>query len=347
MTNNPLISVLVSTYNSIEFIEGKIKDLIDQTIFERIEIIIINSGSLQNEDEVIRKYLKIYSNIKYIFTEERESIYKAWNRGIKLSSGEFITNANTDDRLKNDAFEILSSVLQDKPDVALVYGDQYITSISNQSFVEAELNSRSKAYSSPDYNYFNQLDRGLVFSQPMWRASLHSKDNIWFNEDYEICGDYEFQLKISQKYKLFHISKLLGTFYLSPQRRNKSYNNLKNVIIERQKISEPYIRDYILNCKNDYLIEIINKKLKTYTNLPIPVFYLIKRFRLLINNSLVYNKYFYTIEFAYFFSILTFLKLGHKNKAIKLSKKILKYSYSERIDIEKRKLLKEFLGKIT
>ncbi len=335
----PLVSVIVSTYNSEEFIEDKIRDLIAQTIFERTEIIIINSGSTQNEDKIVKKYLDNYSNIKYIRTEHRESIYKAWNRGIQMATGQFITNANTDDRLKNNAFEILSNYLLANPDIALVYADQYVTSVPNQLFEETRLDPKAKAYRSPDYNYFYQLDRGLVFSQPMWRAELHFEDNIWYDENYEICGDYEFQLKISQKYKMHHIPEFLGTFYLSPGKKNKSHNNLDAVIKERQKISEPYIRDYILRKDEKFLQEIIRNEFNKYIKIPIPLFYIWKRFSLFLKPGLVYSKYFYTIEFAYYFSILTYLKLGYKNFALKLANRFLRYSKSNRINIERSKLL--------
>jgi len=340
MIKIPVISIIVSTYNSEEFIEGKIKDLLAQTIFEQTEIIIVNSGSLQSEEEIVKKYLNNYSNIKYIRTENRESIYGAWNRGIKMARGQFITNANTDDRLKNNAFEILSNYLLTNPEIALVYADQYVTSVPNQPFEETKSDSKAIAYKSPDYNYFYQLDRGLVFSQPMWRAKLHFEDNIWYDENYEICGDYDFQLKVSQNYKMHHIPDLLGTFYLSPGKKNKSHNNLDAVIKERQKISEPYIRNYIYRMENDFLQKIISDEFNEYIKIPIPLFYIWKRSNLFLNPDLVYNKYYYTIEFAYFFSILTFIKLGYKNHALKLANRFLRYSNSDRIYSERSKLLK-------
>lgn len=336
---SPLISVIVSTYNSEEFIDGKIKDLISQTIFDRIEIIIINSGSLQNEEEIVKKYLDNYSNIKYLSTKQRESIYKAWNRGIEIARGQFISNANTDDRLSENAFEILSDYLLTNSDVSLVYADQYVTSVPNQLFEETKSDPKAIAYKSPKFNYFYQLDRGLVFSQPMWRAKLHFEDNIWYDENYEICGDYDFQLKISQKYKMHHIQKFLGTFYLSPGKKNKSHNNLDAVIKERQKISEPYIRDYISKMDEKFLYEIISTQFIEYLKIPIPLFYSWKRFNLFLKPELVYNKYFYTIEFTYYFSILTLIKLGYKNRALRLANRFLRYSNSDRIKLERSKLL--------
>ena len=111
MGKNILISAIISTYNSEKYLKGRIEDLLDQSIADQLEIIIVNSASQQNEDGIVKDYQGLFPNIHYIRTQKRETIYKAWNRGIKISSGEFITNANTDDRLKSNALEILSSEL--------------------------------------------------------------------------------------------------------------------------------------------------------------------------------------------------------------------------------------------
>lgn len=341
-----LLSVIVSTYNSELFFEGKLKDLINQTIFEQTEIIIIDSASQENEEKIAEKYLEKYSNIKYLKTEEKETIYKAWNRGIKLSKGKYITNANTDDRLKNTAYEILTSHLDENPEVALVYADQIITPSPNQTFEEAENFSAAKSYRAPDYDYFNQLDRGQVFSQPMWRSSLHFTDNIWYDENYEICGDYDFQLKISQNYQMLHIPKTLGTFYLSPNQKNKSFSNLKEVINERQKISEPYIKKYINKLDDKKLNELINNKFNKYIKYPLPLFYIWKKFQNKVHPLSIYDKYYYSIEFAFYFTILALLKIGNNKKALKLSKKFLRYSNSKRIEQIRNYIMKQLMKSI-
>ena len=340
-----LISAIVSTYNSEKFIEGKIIDLLNQTIINDIEIIIINSGSQQNEDKIILKYLQKYSNIKYIKTEQRETIYKAWNRGIRISSGKFITNANTDDRLREDALEVLSAALLKNPDVGLVYGDQFITNIPNQTYKETIKVDKNQLFKCPEYNYFHQLDRCLVFSQPMWRTQIHSIDNIWFEETYEVCGDYDFELKLSQKYKMLHIHESLGTFYLSPKNENKSHKNIWNVIDEREKISEPFILDFIKS-KNDEELNKIFKKFQYFIKVPIPIFYLWKRICLFFKPSLINDKFFHSIEFIYFFTMLYLEKNNEIDKAIHINKRILKYSKSKRIHNRFNVLLKkDTLGK--
>ena len=70
--NNPLVSVIISTYNSEKFMEGRLLDLINQTIFNKIEIIIIDSGSEQNEKKIVLPYITKHTNIRYFRKEERE-----------------------------------------------------------------------------------------------------------------------------------------------------------------------------------------------------------------------------------------------------------------------------------
>jgi glycosyltransferase involved in cell wall biosynthesis len=327
--DKPVLSAIISTYNSEKFIKGKILDLLDQTVADKMEIIIINSGSQQNEDLVIKEFLE-YPNIHYIKTEERETIYKAWNRGIKVAKGDFITNANTDDRLKKDALEILVNALKNNPDAALVYADQYISEVPNQTFDEVLKVQDKREYNFPDYNYFNQLGRCLISSQSVWRASLHFEDNIWFDDKYEVCGDYDFTMKVSQKYPLLHLKEYLGVFYLSPGKENKSFKESVLGNEEIHEISEPRIRSYVDSADNKEVYGLLNE-MKRILMLPIPLFYFIKRIRLILRPDSDKTVYIHSIEFVYFLSMLLFLKQNRKKDAVRIGKKFNRYGKSRRI----------------
>ena len=81
LTDSPyLVSALVSTYGSERFIRGCLADLEAQTIADRVEIIVVDSCSPQNERAVVEEFQPQYDNIKYIRTERRETVYHAWNR---------------------------------------------------------------------------------------------------------------------------------------------------------------------------------------------------------------------------------------------------------------------------
>jgi glycosyltransferase involved in cell wall biosynthesis len=238
----PLVSVIISTYNSELFINGKIEDLLRQSIFNKLEIIIVNSGSEQDEEEIIKSYTKKYKNIKYIRTENRETIYKAWNRGIRIAKGKYITNSNTDDRLKDDALEILSNALDSDNNVGIVYGDQYITSVPNENY-----SSEKKQSVLRHLNYYKilLLSEYLTGPQSMWLSKIHFQDKIWFSEEYEVAGDYDFALQVSEKYKLKRIYGILGNYYKSLINTNKEYQDINRTFKEVAEIQLKHIRRYV------------------------------------------------------------------------------------------------------
>jgi glycosyltransferase involved in cell wall biosynthesis len=190
-----------------------LQDLENQTIADKTEIIIVNSGSQQNESKIVQDLQKRYKNIIYIETPERESIYAAWNRGIKAASGKYITNANSDDRHRKDAFEIMANTLEINNDIDIVYPSFRITHEENETFKNS---TASEFYEPPDYNRHELLFRCLPGHFPMWRKSVHDVYGF-FNESYQVAGDHEFWLRISESCNFFHIKEYLGLYYHNPQ----------------------------------------------------------------------------------------------------------------------------------
>ena len=101
-----------------------------------MEILIIDSGSEQQECKIVEEFQNADQSILYFRTDKRESLYKSWNRAIGKARGQYLTNANTDDRHDRKCLEILAQELDDKPDVDLVYGNLYKSLKSNEDFVE-------------------------------------------------------------------------------------------------------------------------------------------------------------------------------------------------------------------
>lgn len=220
-----MVSAIVSTYNSEKFIEGKINDLLSQTIADKLEIIIIDSNSQQNEKSIIEKYQQKFNNIKYLRTENRETVYQAWNRGIKMASGKYLTNSNTDDRLRSDALQVMVDYLEAHPEEALVYADFYITGYDNQTF---EKHIRTGYSIKPDFNPDIMLHGCHMGPQPVWRKSVHEKIGL-FNEALKAAGDYEMWCRmVASGYKLKHLQEFLGLYLHNASGIVNSNQNLAN-----------------------------------------------------------------------------------------------------------------------
>ena len=233
-----LISAIVSTYNSEEFIRGCLEDLENQTIADKLEIIVVNSGSEQNEESIVKEFQKRYGNIVYIKTE-REGLYSAWNRAIKVASGQFLTNANTDDRHRKNAFEVMVSTLLSNSDVALVYGDQIVTDTPNPTF---ENNHVIEIAKRAEFSRQRLLFGCCVGSQPMWRKSLHDEFG-GFDETLTCAADWDFWLKAAQKHNFKRIPESLGLYY-----RNENgieHGRKIHSLYERYAVGRRYGNPYI------------------------------------------------------------------------------------------------------
>lgn len=207
-----VVSAIVSVYNAKKYIEGCLEDLLSQSIADRLEIIVVDSGSEQDEATIIAEYQKHHDNINYIRTAKRETVYAAWNRGIRFASGRYITNANADDRHRKDAFEIMAATLDQQPDIALVYADLLITEIENETFDQCTPTGR---FGWLDWDRQKLLEGNCFMGpQPMWRKALHEEYG-YFRSDFVTSGDYEFWLRASQTNTFLHLPVVLGLYLKS------------------------------------------------------------------------------------------------------------------------------------
>jgi O-antigen biosynthesis protein len=209
----PLVSAIVSTYNAERFLRGKLEDLEAQTIADDLEIIVIDSGSLQNERAIVEEFQGRYDNIRYLRTEQRETVYQAWNRGIGMARGEFVTNANTDDRLRRDCLETLVRALREHPACVLAYPDMRITRQENSTF---EAHEPFGFRDWPDFDRLSLLELCCVGPFPLWRRSLHDEIG-YFDERFKSAADYELWLRAALSHDFIHVPEFLGLYWLSEE----------------------------------------------------------------------------------------------------------------------------------
>jgi glycosyltransferase involved in cell wall biosynthesis len=206
-------TAIVSTYKSEEFMRGCLEDLVGQSLFGKgeLEILVIDSGSPENERAIVEEFQGKYPNIVYVRTE-REPLYAAWNRAIPLARGRYLTNANTDDRHRKDALEVMARALDARAEVAIVYGDMVMTSEPNRTF---ENPGKGRLFRWKDYSRMELLGDQRCGPQPMWRKELH-----WelggFCEEFRVASDYEWWCRVAERYPMLRIPEALGLYLKRP-----------------------------------------------------------------------------------------------------------------------------------
>lgn len=100
------ISVIIPVYNAEKYIKNSLASLENQTIFEKLEIIIVNDGSKDKSKEIIENFASKNKNVSVI-NQENTGVSGARNKGIEYANCKYIAFLDADDYIDNDFYEYL------------------------------------------------------------------------------------------------------------------------------------------------------------------------------------------------------------------------------------------------
>jgi cellulose synthase/poly-beta-1,6-N-acetylglucosamine synthase-like glycosyltransferase len=202
-------AAIVSAYFAEPYLEGRLENLLTQT--ERPRIVVV---ALQNSPEqAIAARMLEASKDSLLMTDKTPTVYHAWNLGVRAARTEFVTNANSDDRLRPDGIAVLVKALDDHPEAALVYPDVDIVQSLDGGFENAK---RTGAFRFAEGGFKELMQMCFVGPMPMWRTTLHEKHG-WFDAKMQSAGDYEFWLRLAKAgEKLLHVREVLGIYLDRP-----------------------------------------------------------------------------------------------------------------------------------
>lgn len=210
-----VVSAIASLYRGGEYIEQFMENITSQTIFANSELIIIDADSPENEIAVISRYMERFPNIVYHRASTRIGIYEAWNLGVHMSKGRYLTNTNLDDLRRIDSFERQAEILDKFGFVDVAYQDFYYSFEGKASFERsAAVGVRSEV---PVLTPYNLMQSNSPHNAPMWRRSVHSDVGL-FNADFRSAGDYDFWLRCWNAKKTFYkINDAHVIYYVNPE----------------------------------------------------------------------------------------------------------------------------------
>lgn len=120
MSKQPLVSIVIICHNYGNYLREAVISVLSQT-YHNTEILIINDGSIDITDTVVKDLMHEFPRIRYYKQPNRGVIYSR-NKAIKESSGEFIIQLDADDVLDIDYVE-KTTVLAQKMGADIVYTD--------------------------------------------------------------------------------------------------------------------------------------------------------------------------------------------------------------------------------
>lgn len=116
------ITIITVTFNCKNSIEKTIQNIINQS-YKNIEYIIVDGRSTDGTVEIINKYT---NNIDIFISEPDNGIYDGMNKGIKLSSGDWIIFMNSGDYFVS--LDILDKIFKTTIDsnIGVIHGGWFL-----------------------------------------------------------------------------------------------------------------------------------------------------------------------------------------------------------------------------
>ncbi len=91
----PLVSVIVPLFNCEKYIKKCMTSLVEQS-YDHIEIIVINDGSTDNSDEIMRQFVSQDSKIRYVY-QTNHGVAHARNTALQMATGKYLLFVDADD----------------------------------------------------------------------------------------------------------------------------------------------------------------------------------------------------------------------------------------------------------
>ena len=158
-SQKPLISIVVPCYNQARYIDDCLSSVVSQS-FSNWQCIVINDGSQDNIDQVIRPWLELDSRISYIKQKNR-GVSVARNVAIEASTAQWILPLDADDKISSDYLELASREF-DK-NYKLIYAKA-------QLFGNMNCDWNLKEYSKKDLAIDNMIYNSAFFRKADWKA---------------------------------------------------------------------------------------------------------------------------------------------------------------------------------
>lgn len=220
MKNKVKVSIIVPVYNTCSYVTACLESLQQQT-YQNIEILIINDGSTDESERIIKEFQEKDKRIKYFYQENR-GVSSARNLGISKAIGTYLCFVDSDD-------VVSTSFVEDFVSLFLKDVDLVATSITRYC-------KQEKIKTIPtikEYEIENKYD--IIYDEfsgylcnKMFRASIIKENHLLLAEDIFMCEDMLFLYQyLNYSKKVVGLTKKNYFYRLTRTTASNDYRNEK------------------------------------------------------------------------------------------------------------------------
>lgn len=213
---NPLVSVVVTTYNQAAYIEQTLESVLAQT-YDPYEVIVVDDGST---DDTPARMVRFDGRIEYV-RQKNMGVAGSRNTGVGMARGEFIAFLDGDDLWEPEklSLQVAEAVRHPESGLIAVDGSQF----DGDRTIEATLFFGPECKDLPDESvtsgrYYHQLLHNQFIyttSQVMVPAKVLAAVGL-SDRRFKRASDYDLYLRIAATYDVTIIKKRLTRWRYLP-----------------------------------------------------------------------------------------------------------------------------------
>lgn len=256
MENQPLISVVIPSFNQGNFIRQTIDSILEQS-HQEVEIIVIDGGSTDGTLEVLQSY----GNRIFWVSEKDRGQTHAINKGIAMTKGEIVAYLNSDDYYLDNTLEKIQKVFYYNPNVQWVSGDYIIVDevgFPIQSAVAAYKNFWRSRLSFSVLSILNPVIQPSTFLRKSFLVQIGT-----FNEELRYTMDYDYWMRAIQVSAPLILKDKLSAFRIHGN--SKGGSQYRQQFAEELKVAKRYQKKTLqifLHKWHNFLIELVYRIIK-------------------------------------------------------------------------------------
>ena len=203
LKKNPLVSVIMNCHNGEKYLKESIKSLKSQT-YKNWELIFWDNKSFDKSQKIVKKFKD--RRIQYFKSKKFRNLYHSRNLAIKKAKGKYIGFLDVDDLWERNKLKKQIQYFLKNQDTKIIYSNFFLINQIKRKKSIGYKHSLPAGFITQ--KILNNYSVGIVTT--MLDKNIFKKYK--FNSKYNIIGDFDFFIKISQKYKFGCIQSPLASY---------------------------------------------------------------------------------------------------------------------------------------
>ena len=214
MKKKELVSIVINCYNGEKYLNKTLNSFLSQT-YNNFEVIFFDNCSTDKSSKIFKSFNDI--RFKYFKTNKKISLYKSRNLALRKCKGNFITFLDADDWWERDFLKSRKKFFKSSRKYAFAFSNCYHYYEKNKKY------KKFLNYDLPSGDILNELLKSYFVKLSTIIIKREIIKRYKFNSAYNIIGDYDMIIRVSEKFKGMAFQDFLVNIRI--HKKNFTHNN--------------------------------------------------------------------------------------------------------------------------